>query len=107
MPQVQNKQIDEITKRLKDEYDPEKIILFGSHARGEQEEWGDIDIIVIKEDERRFMERQRAAALFLEDIEEDIDIFVYTPSEWADMNEDYNPFAESIARNHQVLYEKE
>ena len=25
MPQVQNKQIDEITKRLKDEYDPEAI----------------------------------------------------------------------------------
>src|SRR3990167_5975578 len=98
--------IKKITDKLKQGYDPEKIILFGSVARGEEETWGDIDIIVIKEDDRRFMERQREAALMLSDIEEDIDIFVYTPKEWQDMNQDYNPFSRSIKKNHKILYQR-
>ena len=107
MPTAQDKQvIDLIVERLRQTYDPNEIILFGSHARGEVEEWGDIDVIVITDHHERFIARQREAALALEDIDEDIDVFVYTPDEWQQLNEDYNPFTQSIQANHQVLYKK-
>ena len=98
--------LKKIVQRLRRHYQPKKIILFGSLARGEEEEWGDIDLIVIANDKRRFMTRQREAALLLADIEEDIDIFIYTPQEWQKMNEHYNPFTASIQRHHQVIYER-
>ena len=38
-------------------YDPEKVILFGSATRGDTDEYSDIDLIVIKETDRRFVQR--------------------------------------------------
>jgi predicted nucleotidyltransferase len=38
-------------------YEPERIILFGSHARGQADAHSDYDIIVIKRTERSFLER--------------------------------------------------
>jgi len=42
-----NKEIKQYILRLKKALDPEKIILFGSFARGEATKWSDIDLLVI------------------------------------------------------------
>ena len=42
------KEIDSIAEQLKEKYNPEKIILFGSFARGEFNEDSDIDLFVVK-----------------------------------------------------------
>ena len=39
--------IQEATKRLIDKFDPERIILFGSYARGTADEHSDVDFMVI------------------------------------------------------------
>ena len=39
--------LQEITNRLVDEFRPEEIILFGSHAWGEPDENSDLDLMVI------------------------------------------------------------
>lgn len=39
--------LDEIARELADEFNPEEIILFGSHAWGAPDEHSDIDILVI------------------------------------------------------------
>jgi len=39
--------LDYILNRLK-KYKPEKIILFGSHARGSSDPYSDIDLVIIK-----------------------------------------------------------
>ena len=39
--------IQEATKRLVDQFHPERIILFGSHARGSADEHSDVDFLVI------------------------------------------------------------
>ena len=41
--------LNEITKRIVKEADPDKIILFGSRAKGEEKEESDYDICVLKE----------------------------------------------------------
>jgi len=39
--------IQEATKRLVEKFDPERIILFGSYARGTADEHSDVDFMVI------------------------------------------------------------
>ena len=44
------KKIQEITDRIVREFEPEKIILFGSHAWGQPDKNSDVDIMVIVRD---------------------------------------------------------
>ena len=37
-------------------YAPERVILFGSHARGDTHQGSDIDVLIIKETERKFLD---------------------------------------------------
>jgi uncharacterized protein len=39
--------IPEMVDRIVDQFDPAKIILFGSHARGDAHRWSDIDFLVV------------------------------------------------------------
>ena len=45
---VTQEQIEEVKNRLVANYQPNKIILFGSYARGDANEDSDLDIIVVK-----------------------------------------------------------
>jgi uncharacterized protein len=39
--------IQEVTRRIVDAFHPEKVILFGSHARGDAKPDSDLDLIVV------------------------------------------------------------
>jgi predicted nucleotidyltransferase len=39
-------EIREFSRRIAEEFKPRRIILFGSHARGEATEWSDVDLLV-------------------------------------------------------------
>lgn len=43
--------------RIRDGYEPEKIILFGSLARGDTHEWSDIDLLIVKDTDASYGER--------------------------------------------------
>ena len=68
-------------------YDPEKIILFGSRARGEADEYSDYDVIVIKRTEPPFLERLREMVPYLVDFGCPAEILVYTPEEFERVRE--------------------
>ncbi|SNB71571.1 nucleotidyltransferase domain-containing protein [Thermoflexus hugenholtzii] len=53
---------------------PERIILFGSRARGEADPWSDHDIIVIKRTDQPFMERLREIVPYLVEFERPAEI---------------------------------
>ena len=85
-------------------YGPEKIILFGSVARGDADEFSDIDLIIVKNTKTRFIQRQvDATNLVPRDIS--VDIFVYTPEEFQNMIDDNSPFIERVLAEGIVLYE--
>ena len=86
-------------------YEPERIILFGSAARGETDEYSDIDLIVIKETDRRFIQRLVDISAFISPYIS-VDVFVYTPGEIKAMVEDGNPFIEEALKDGKILYEK-
>ena len=86
-------------------YRPEKIILFGSSARGEEDEHSDIDLVIIKKTPDRFLQRLKKAALLIKE-PISVDLFVYTPEEFAQMLDDENSFAQTVAKEGEVVYEK-
>lgn len=55
------------------------ILLFGSLARGGIGSESDIDLIVVKETEKKFLDRLDE---FYEDVSVAIDLLVYTPDEF-------------------------
>lgn len=87
-------------------YHPEKIILFGSTAKGDVDEYSDIDVVVIKKTSQRFLKRLIEVGKLLQDEVFPADVFVYTPEEFKQMQEEENPFIEQVLKNGKVIYEK-
>ena len=86
-------------------YKPEKIIHFGSTARGDFDEHSDIDIIVIKRTDRRFVQRLVEVGRFVP-LDISADVFVYTPDEIIAMIDEGNPFIEQALAQGKTIYEK-
>ena len=93
-----------IVEALK-KYDAQKILLFGSLAKGNADEYSDIDILVIKKTDKPFVKRLREVALLCK-LDEPIDILVYTPEEIEEMKKAGNFFIESVFSEGRVLYER-
>jgi predicted nucleotidyltransferase len=84
---------------------PVKIILFGSWCRGEEDKYSDVDIIVIYETKKRFLDRLEELYLMW-DIPIAFDILAYTPEEFDKMRKEKNPFIKIINREGEVIYER-
>ena len=93
-----------IVRRIVEHYRPEKIILFGSRARGEADSKSDIDLAVIAETDKRFVQRLRESADVVP--ESGVDVLIYTPREAAEMMERKNVFMKRIVSEGRVIYEK-
>ena len=69
----------------------QRVLVFGSYARGDEDRYSDLDIIVVCETNRPFLERFRDfRALF--DLPMPVELWVYTPDEFAEMVHAGNPF---------------
>lgn len=86
-------------------YHPRQVILFGSWATGEQDEYSDLDLVVIKDTDRRFLERLIDVSDFIGLDIDKVDVFVYTPEEWQRMIEWGSSFAEEVMRTGRIIYE--
>jgi predicted nucleotidyltransferase len=84
---------------------PLKIILFGSWCRDEEDKYSDVDIIVIYETKKRFLDRLEELYLMW-DIPIAFDMLAYTPEEFEKMLREKNPFIEKINREGEVIYER-
>jgi uncharacterized protein len=85
-------------------YQPQRIILFGSAARGEADADSDLDVLVIKETPEPFVQRlETMARLCPPGVH--ADILVYTPEELQRMVEDGNPFILHALEEARVIYE--
>jgi predicted nucleotidyltransferase len=95
---------DQIVKILLHELGSvEQIILFGSRARGDADEYSDLDLIVVQRSEKPFIERMASVPL----LPVHADVFVYTPGEFARMKESENPFLMHALDGAKVLYPKQ
>jgi uncharacterized protein len=98
--------LDKILFTLKKEYQPNKVILFGSMAQGTVKEWSDLDLVIIKETNKPFIQRNTDVALLcLAPVS--VDYLVYTPQEFADMVAQKNHFiVNEVLGKGKVIYEQ-
>ncbi|MEK6709501.1 MAG: nucleotidyltransferase domain-containing protein [Nitrospinota bacterium] len=69
--------------RLSEKMPVEKIIFFGSHARGRAHKWSDVDLIVVSKKFRGKRFRYRPLGFHrLWDIRYPVDFLCYTPEEF-------------------------
>lgn len=98
--------LEQVMHILTTQYQPEKVILFGSLAGGTVGEWSDIDLVIIKDTSLPFLQRLKEVALLCF-VAEGIDYLVYTPDEFAQMIAEKNPFVlKEIIEKGKVLYER-
>lgn len=97
-----------IVSLLADQYTAEKIILFGSHARGDAAKDSDIDLVVIKKTKAPFLKRMREVAKILSNaqITQSADVLVYTPEEFDALSKRWNPFFQRILKEGKIVYGK-
>ncbi len=85
-------------------YHPQRIILFGSVARGEADADSDLDVLVIKDTTDPFVHRLETMAKLCP-LGVHADILVYTPDELRQMIDDGNPFILQALQEGRTVYE--
>ena len=96
--------LDKAVERLKAEFDPEKIILFGSWACGDATRRSDIDLFVVCHSNLRTIDRIGKALDLLMDSPRAVDVIVYTPEELTRCK--HRPFIAQLLREGKVLHER-
>jgi predicted nucleotidyltransferase len=97
-------EIENITAQIIKKYDPEKIILFGSAAKGELHSESDADFLIIKKDTPLYgADRIREISKIIKrDIP--VDFLIYRPDEFDKRLSMGDPFLKSIIKEGKVLY---
>ena len=98
--------IANIVKKLVQSYGPEKVVLFGSRASGRAQPDSDIDLLIIKETQARFIDRWAEVRGILTDPTRFValEVLVLTPQELSDRLRVGDQFIEEITRTGRVLY---
>ncbi len=99
--------IDRIVATIRDGYAPEKIIVFGSHARGTGRPDSDLDLLVIKQSKQPEPERIREVSRLLRPRPMPLDILVKTPAEIQERLAINDSFIQELLREGTVVYERE
>lgn len=103
-PKMIRPQIQEMVNRIVEQFHPEQIILFGSHARGAAGRDSDVDLLVVMPVEGSKRQKMVEIGLALHDIPLPKDILVSTPEEFAWRKEIIGTIEHPAAREGEVLY---
>jgi len=74
--------IEQMTRRIVRQFHPERIILFGSHARGQAGPDSDVDLLVVMPVRGSRREQALQIRIALHDIKTPKDIIVTTPEDF-------------------------
>ncbi len=100
--------ISSLVKRLRESYQPEKIILYGSYAYGAPDRESDIDLLIIKETRDRPIDRRITVRRLVSEIrrKKPFSSLVLTPEELAERLSVGDDFFVEITNKGKVLYER-
>ena len=73
---IPKKTISALAAHIVAHFDPDKIILFGSHAYGNPSAWSDVDFLVVKETPKGELKSQLEIAKSLPELNFSVDIVV-------------------------------
>ena len=98
--------VQDIVQRIVETAQPDKVILFGSRARGNARPDSDFDLLVIKNSEEPGYRRDAALYLALAGLNAPVDVMVYTPEEVREWSAVPQAFVTTAVREGKVVYER-
>lgn len=98
--------IQHVVRTIVAQFHPRRIILFGSHARGDATPDSDIDLFIEMNTPLDYWERARAVLQLFHGRRWAMDVIVYTPEEVARFSGRVGSIFYVIEREGKVLYEQ-
>src|SRR5438132_11169365 len=105
-PPLSESALQEMTRRIVAEYNPYRIILFGSRARGTEDKESDIDLYVEMDSDEPKHERRGRIRKAVDERRWPIDFIVLTPKEAAIERQMVSMLVPVIEKEGRVLYER-
>lgn len=104
MGKKRNREIGAFVEKLKKKIDIERVIVFGSRARGDYLEDSDVDLIIISKDFEgvSFYERMDKLILLWES-PLDLEALCYTPEEFEEKKKEIGIVSEAIKEGIEVI----
>jgi predicted nucleotidyltransferase len=101
---IPQKAIDQVVKQIVEKFKPQKIILFGSYARGNPRPESDVDMLVVmdtplKESKQSLEIRRHLDVMF------GMDLIVHTPKRLRERLDMGDWFLRDVIKEGKVLYE--
>ena len=101
-----NEELNKAIEAIKEIADPDKIILFGSHAKGKSNFDSDIDLLVLKRGVKNRRELAQKIYLNFTDVGAPVDVIVEDPVEFEIKKKDPFLIYKEIAESGKVVYER-
>ncbi len=98
--------IDEVVRTIVEHCRPERIVLFGSHARGDAGPDSDLDLMVEMESDLPPAQRRGMVRRLFDEELFPLDVVVYTPREIVEQRAHFGSLMSYIDREGRVLYER-
>ncbi len=105
MQVVDTDQIDQVVRTIVNRLRPRRIVLFGSHARGEAGPDSDLDLMVEMDTALKPADRAAAVGALFPDRLWPLDVVVYTPAEVARERDRPGSLLTMIESDGRTLYE--
>lgn len=106
-----DKNIENLKKGIISKFNPSKIILFGSYAKGTATEKSDIDICIVTDTtDRRVLRRKINKYIYAKnglDFDKPVDVLVYTFEEWKKCLLEKGTFANHILKKGVIIYDRQ
>ncbi len=101
---IPQKAIDQVVSQIVDKFKPQKVILFGSYARGNPRPESDVDMLVVMDTPLREIQQSLEIYHHL-NIMFGLDLIVYTPKHLQERLAMHDWFLIDVIKEGKVLYE--
>jgi predicted nucleotidyltransferase len=98
--------LEAMVRRIASRFSPEKIILFGSHARGDHRGDSDVDLLIVMRVEGSRRQKANEIDLALADRSLALDLVVVTPDQFERQKDAIGTIVNEAAREGTVLYDR-
>jgi len=99
-------EIDNLVRRIAARIQPQKVIIFGSYAKGMATIKSDLDIFVIKKTELPMANRADDLKSMLSHSLIPVDVHIYTPEEMEEYGKDQFSFVNSILKTGKTVFQR-
>lgn len=103
---ISSRAIQSVVRKITEQFDPERVILFGSYAYGKPHSFSDVDLLVVLKTQERPRTKQIEIVRALSPHPFGMDILVRTPEQLEQRIRLGDPFLQEITQKGKVLYER-